>query len=337
MNILILGGTRFIGPYHVRAAIARGHRVAVFNRGQSAADLPQEVERLVGDRDNDLSSIRNRDWDAVIDLCAYGPGWVRSLGEALQGRVKHYTFISTNAVYENPSANDITTEDSPLLSFQGNADPYSLTAPTSLHEYGALKVLCEREAEKQFPGKTLVVRPGWIFGPGNFNAPFIYWPARMERGGEMLATGDPSTPIQYIDVRDVAEWVIRLVERRQTGTFNALGPAQPTRLDQLVHAAQSVVRSAPKVTWVPSARLAAQEDRAVWSNLLFWSNEPDGYVGMMRMSIERALKAGLTTRSPSVSLADTFAWYRELPAERQAALLSIPWPAYLEREKQLLR
>lgn len=349
LHILILGGTGFIGPHYVRTAVGRGHQVSVFNRGKSEAALPTTVERLVGDRNRDLESIKHRDWDAVVDLATYGPGWVRSLGEALKDRVNHYTFISTAAVYDHPAANDKTSEDSPVLAYQGSADPYSLTA--SGGHYGALKVLCEREAEKQFPSRTLILRPGYIVGPGDPQGYLTYWPVRMENGGEILAAGDPSMPIQFIDARDLAEWAIRMIEKSATGIYNTVGPAALTSFGQMVNVARDTASASPMLTWVPSSWLAAQKDRELWLKLLFWSFESEGFAAIMRMSIERALANGLTTRPMSVTLVDTFEWYKKQPVERQAELLSrrkkkengtgfdvvaISWPTYLEREKEIL-
>jgi 2'-hydroxyisoflavone reductase len=181
LSILILGGTGSIGPYHVHAASERGHRVCVFSRGRSVADLPPGVERLIGDRNNDLRSIAERDWDAVLDIATFGPGWVRSLGQTLKGRVRHYTFVSTISVYDHPEANRTTRETSAVLPYRGSADPYLAT--TEGPDYGALKVLAEHEAEKQFPDRTLVLRPGYIAGPGDTHAPFPYWVLRVQRGG----------------------------------------------------------------------------------------------------------------------------------------------------------
>lgn len=351
LRLLILGGTGFVGSYLVQAATGRGHEVAVFSRGKRDPVLPATVEQLFGDRNGDLASIKDREWDAVIDIPTYGPGWVRNLGVALRGRVKHYTFISTNAVYDNPAAHDSTNEESPVLIYDGSADPYTLTSPNGLREYGALKVLCEIEAERQFPGRTLVLRPGWIFGPQKLSPACIYWPARMEKGGEVLAAGDPLTPIQFVDVRDLAAWLIPMIEKRATGPYNVLGPATPTNLGQLVEAARKATSTASQsVTWVPSSWLAAQKNRELFGNILFWSHEAEGYAGMMRMSIQRALASGFVTRPMTETLVDTFSWFKQLPPEEQSKLLfarapeekdraekiAVPWATYLEREKQLL-
>lgn len=346
LRILILGGTGAIGPYHVRAAVARGHRVAVFSRGQRSVELPATVERLVGDRNGNLRAIGNRDWDAVIDIATFGPGWVRALGEALRDRIRHYTFISTVSVYDKPEANGITHEASPVVAYTGSADPYASVEHVGDH-YGALKVLAEREAEKQFPGKTLVLRPGYIGGPGDTRA-LTYWAVRAQKGGEMLAAGDPLTPVQYIDVRDMAAWAIRLAEQRVTGTYNTVGPATPLTFGQLVEIARETLSPQARATWVPVSWLSARGESQLWGTVLFWQQ---GVGNIMRMSNELALKNGLTTRPVSATLADVLRWYEQQPAEQRNSLTTgfrrkddgsgwtsatMPWTDYLQREKQTL-
>lgn len=344
LRILILGGTGNIGPYHVRAAVQRGHHVSVFSRGRTAADLPASVERLSGDRSGDLSSLEGRDWDAVLDIATFGPSWVRTLGEALRGRVGHYTFISTVSVYDNPAANRLTDETSRVLVYDGKADPYSNIEGES-PDYGALKVLCEREAEKQFPARTLVVRPGYIAGPGDTHAPLPYWVQRMQRGGEVLAAGDPSTPVQFIDVRDLAEWIVRMIERRGTGLYNAVGPVPPTDVLHVIDAARSTAAPPPRVTWVPSSWLATQKDRGLFGGLLFWEINRGALSGI---SNARALAQGLTTRSVKATLADTWRFLQTQPPPAQVTAgyrpkagggferVQLPWPEYLQREKAVL-
>jgi 2'-hydroxyisoflavone reductase len=343
--MLILGGTGAIGPFHVRAALARGHHVAVFSRGKTQADLPAGVERLIGDRNGRLEAIANREWDAVLDLATFGPGWVRSLGQALGERVKHYTFISTVSVYDNPPLDRVTTEDSPVLAYTGKADPYAVVTHVG-EDYGSLKVLCEREAATQFPGRALVLRPGYIGGPGDSRA-LTYWAVRASKGGDMLAGGDSATPVQYLDVRDLAEWAIRLAEARATGTYNAVGPAKPLTLGGLVEAARSTFAPRAKVTWVPAPWLMSQTDPERWGTLLFWSH---GVGQIMRMSNQRALAQGLTTRPIGITLRETLDWYRKQPPDQQASLITgfrrnadgtwsenrASWPDYLSRERELL-
>jgi 2'-hydroxyisoflavone reductase len=346
LRILILGGTGNIGPYHVHAAVARGHRVAVFSRGTRSADLPASVEHLIGNRNGKLDAIENRDWDAVIDIATFGPAWVRSLAQRLKGRIKHYTFISTVSVYDKPEASERTTEDSPVLAYEGTADPYSVIDHVGA-DYGALKVLCEREAERQFPGATLILRPGYIGGPGDTNRALVYWPVRAEHGGEILVADDPATPVQYIDVRDMAEWAIRMIEKGATGTYNTVGPSKPANLRQIVDESCSLVASKPAATWVSGSWLQAQKDRAIWGTLFFWSLAVGN---ITRMSNERALAQGLTTRPVRITLADSLQWYKALPGAERSMLttghkqkedgtwgpVTMLWPEYLKREREVL-
>jgi 2'-hydroxyisoflavone reductase len=342
--MLILGGTGNTGPYYVRAAVARGHDVSVFSRGITQSSLPAQVEYLVGDRNEDLTSIVDRDWDAVIDVATFGPGWVQSLGEAIRDRTKHYTFVSTLSVYENPSTNDLTDEDSAVLSYEGPADPYSIVE--NGEHYGALKALCEVESERQFPGRTAVLRPGFIAGPDETHGVLTFWAARGEMGGELLAAGEPSTPVQYIDVRDMAEWAVRLVERRVTGTYNAVSPIHD--LDRVIGAASSAASTPPRVTWVPIEWLATQSGPGHWGTLRFWEMN-EGHI--TRMSNARAVASGLTYRPVHTTLADTLAWYKQQPSAAQVVLNAgfekdprtgrfsqalVPWPEYLDREREVL-
>lgn len=343
LRILILGGTGFIGPHFVRAAVERGHQVSVFNRGKSRADLPREVNRLYGDRSSNLSSIKGNEWDAVIDLATYVPQWVRTLGETLGQRVRHYTLVSSIGVYESPGRNVETHEGSPLVRYQGNLDPYLLSQPGD--QYGPLKALCEREAEKQFPGRTLIIRPGCIFGPGGApNDFFTYWPARTDKGGEVLVASDPWMPIQYIDVRDLAEWSVRMIERSATEIYNVIGPAVSTSFAQFIHTSVSFSSARSTPTWVSPSWLAARPNREMAGQLLFWSFEAEGFANYLRMSNRRALANGLTARPISSTLADTFDWFKRQSMGRQAELLSMrqgtrvpmTWPAYLEYEQATL-
>jgi 2'-hydroxyisoflavone reductase len=347
LRVLILGGTGFIGPSFVKAAVERGHKVSVFSRGKSEAALPAPIERLVGDRNGNLESIRHRDWDAVIDLATYVPSWVRTLGEVLKGRVGHYAFISTSAVYDPLAITGEIRESTPVLRFGGNENPYSVGSPTDLPEYGALKALCEQEGENQFPDRTLILRPGYIVGPGDSQGYLAYWPLRAEKGGEMLVAGNPSTPVQFIDVRDLAAYGIRMIERNARGIYNTVGPATPTNLAQLVKVACTSTSDQPKFAWVPSFWLATQKRSQMWSKLLFWS-ERSPVAWTMRMNIDRALASGLAIRPLSATLSDTLDWHKQQPAEWQAEFLSvassrigsekvpISWDIYLAREKEVL-
>src|SRR5258708_6958259 len=227
LRILILGGTGFSGPFQVQYALSRGHKVTVFNRGKThPGELPKEAEQLIGDRNGQLDALKGRKWDVCIDIPTTLPVWVRDAAQILQGNVDRYVFISTISVYSDVSKPG-SDESAPLLKYEG-ADAMKETQATlrasNFRLYGPLKALAEAEAEKWFPGKALIVRPGLIVGPGDESDRFTYWPVRVDRGGEVLAPGNASDPVQFIDARDLAEWAIRMVEQGTTGTFNATGP-----------------------------------------------------------------------------------------------------------------
>jgi 2'-hydroxyisoflavone reductase len=329
IRILMLGGTGFIGRHFVNAALARGHQVAVFSRGRMSTDFPASVEQLVGDRNTDLKSIENRDWDAVFDLVAYVPNWVRSLGKALQGRVKHYTFVSSVMAYQYPGATD---EKSKAKVYTDSADPYSLTEePIGVQAYGSLKVLCEKEAEAQFPGKVVVLRPDVIAGPGGPANFLTYWAARMEKGGEIIAAGDPKTPVQYIDVRDLAEWGIRLSEGGNTGTFNSVGPAKPMGSGDMLGGIRAAFRVPTTLTWVPTDWLMKQGLIPV-NPLLIWATQV-GTAGSNELNNKKAVANGLTFRSLQTTAVDSLNWYKSLPEERRQTAL----PGVDENNKTLER
>ncbi|WP_089717471.1 NAD-dependent epimerase/dehydratase family protein, partial [Candidatus Entotheonella palauensis] len=217
MQILMLGGTRFLGCHLVEAALNQGHEVTLFNRGQTHPGWFAQVERLQGDRDGDLSALEGRHWDAVIDTCGYVPRLVRASAELLAARVEHYTFISTASVYADPSRHGMdeespvgTLEDERLEDVNGNT-------------YGPLKVLCEQAAEAAMPGRVLTIRSGLIVGPFDPSDRFTYWPVRIAQGGEVLAPAGPGKRIELIDVRDLAEWIVRMAGARATGIYNASG------------------------------------------------------------------------------------------------------------------
>src|SRR5207249_11176514 len=206
LRILILGGTGFTGPYQVRYALSRGHRVTTFNRGKThPGELPNEVEQLVGDRNGQLDALKRRKWDVAIDNPTTLPAWVRDAAQILKGNVERYVLISTISVYADTTKG--ADENAPLAKYDG-ADPYKETfeamKASGYKTYGPLKALSEKEAEKWFPGKTLTIRPGLIVGPRDETDRFTYWPVRIERGGEVLAPGTPNDPVQFIDARDLA-------------------------------------------------------------------------------------------------------------------------------------
>jgi 2'-hydroxyisoflavone reductase len=333
LRLLILGGTGFIGPHQVAYALARGHTVTLFNRGLSPH--PWAVEDLLGDRNTgDLSALQGREWDAVIDNPTTLPFWVRDAGKVLSGRVGHYIFISTISVYaSNETPAD---ETAPLAQYKGQ-DPMAETSATLARDvgglYGPLKAVSEAEAQRQFPGRTAIVRPGLICGPGDETDRFTYWPLRLARGGDTLAPGDGADPVQLIDARDLAEWTVRLAEARTTGVFNAIGPARPLVIRRFLdEVGAGVVAVGARYVWVPASFLETQGVHA-WSDLPVWVPGQGETAGFHRRSIARATAAGLTFRPLEATSADTLTWFGSLPADRQAKRRNGLTP---EREAQVL-
>src|SRR4028119_2505797 len=218
MDLLILGGTRFLGRHLVEEALGRGHRVTLFNRGESTPGLFPDVEELRGERGGDLSPLRGRRWDAAIDTSGYLPREVRHSAELLADSAGHYSFVSSISVYEDFVRTGID-EDAPVLE-PPDPEPEEM----SWELYGGLKVVCERAVEAAMPGRALVVRPGMSVGPHDYTDRFPYWRRRVAEGGDVLAPGDPAQQVQLIDARDRAGWMVRMAEEGRTGVFNATGP-----------------------------------------------------------------------------------------------------------------
>lgn len=335
LDILVLGGTGFTGPHQVRYAVSRGHRVTVFNRGRRQADLPSSVEHLVGDRSTgDLASIQkaNRSWDVVIDNPTTLPFWVRDAGQILKDRTKQYVFISTISTYAHYRSAGMD-EDYELAAYTGTEDPLTIKQATG-GLYGPLKVLSEKEAEKWFPGKVTVIRPGLIVGPGDETDRFTYWPVRVERGGEIAAPGSPNDPVQIIDARDLAQWTIRMAEQPAFGIYNATGPRSPMSMAEMLYGMRGVMPGSHEIsfTWLPVDFLAEEKVRG-WSDMPTWLPMRADNQGWGRVSITRALAKGLTYRPLAETTRDTLAWFKTLPAERQATLRSGLKP---EREAEVL-
>jgi 2'-hydroxyisoflavone reductase len=316
LRILILGGTGFTGPYQVRYALSRGHKVTTFNRGKThPGELPNEVEQLVGDRNGKLDALKGRQWDVVIDNPTTLPAWIRDAAQILQGNVERYVFISTISVYGEVKTGP--DEAAPTEKYEG-ADPYKETLEAmkagGYKTYGPLKGLSEREAEKSFPGKTLIIRPGLIVGARVVTDRFTYWPVRIDKGGEVLAPGSPDDPVQFIDARDLAEWTIRMAENRETGIYNATGPAKPLGIGGMLDGIKDALKSNPNLTWVSEDFLTQQKVQP-WSDMPVWTGRESG---LARAKIDRALSKGLTFRPLAETARDTLAWFKSLPQDRQA-------------------
>jgi 2'-hydroxyisoflavone reductase len=317
MKILVLGGTRFLGRHFVEAALARGYEVTLFTRGQTNPDLFQEAERLAGDRDGELSALEGREWDAAVDTSGYFPRIVRASAELLAGSVPHYTFVSTISVYADLSRP--VDESSPLGTLE---DETVEEFGPEFEYYGPLKALCERAVEDAFGDRALIVRPGYIVGPHDPTDRFTYWPWRVARGGEMLAPAPPERPMQFIDVRDLAGWMLGLVEGHAGGVFNATN--EGVRWEVVLAASPGEAEA----VWAPDEFLLGHGVDEM--ELPLWTADP-AFAAIHEADVSRALAEGLTFRPVEATARDTLEWARgrnghELAAglkpEREAELIA---------------
>lgn len=324
MKLLVMGGTRFLGRAIVDAALAAGHEVTLFNRGQSNPGLYTALETLTGDRDGGLAVLKGRTWDAVIDTCGYVPRLVHDAASLLAEVVALYTFISTISVYADPAVQGID-EYSPLAAMEDES-----VEEINGETYGPLKVLCEQAATKVMHGRALHVRAGLIVGPYDLSDRFSYWPYRVAQGGEVLAPGDPHSPVQFIDVRDIAVWTVQATEKRLTGPYNVTGPTTPVTMGQVLQTCQTVSGSDVTFTWVSDDFLVAN-DVGAYTEIPLWV--PAEMAGYGTVNCQKAMAAGLVTRPLADTVRDTLNWLNGraadvqwrngLKPEREAALLEL--------------
>jgi 2'-hydroxyisoflavone reductase len=338
LNILILGGTVFLGRHVAESALARGHSVTLFNRGSRAVDFHGQVETLRGDRRGELRELEGRRWDAVIDTSGYVPRFVCASAEKLKDAVERYVFISSVSVYsdwegetvdENSPVNRITPEQ---LKAAEEIIPQGPTIAVNYAEaYGGLKALCEAEVERIMPGRAVNVRAGLIVGPYDYSDRFTYWASRIARGGEVLAPGEPDRPKQLIDVRDISEWILHILETKGHGTFNVTGPAYRLDMGALLEACRTAAESDASFTWV-SDRFLLDSGVAPWSEMPLWVPREYERAAIQAVDCGRAIKAGLSFRPLSETILDTLAWDSNRPAqdERHAGLEA-------SKERRLLR
>jgi 2'-hydroxyisoflavone reductase len=322
MRLLILGGTMFLGRHAIDDALARGHDVTLFHRGKTNADLYPELEHILGDRTADVSALRGREFDAVIDTCGYHPRDVTASAEAVRDTVGHYVFVSTISVYADVSKPGVT-EDAPVETI---ADPAN--TELSNETYGGLKALCEQAAEEAMPGRVTVVRPGLIVGPYDPSDRFTYWPVRVARGGEVLAPAPADQPVQIVDARDLAAFLVTAAEKRLTGTYNSTSPGDRFTLGEVLSTSAAVAGTSPSFTWVPTDFLDAQEV-GMWMELplVVWG---EGYEGFNQVDVSRAVAAGHEFRPLADTVSATLDWFAAqedrplragLAAEREAEVL----------------
>ncbi|HVW69847.1 MAG TPA: NAD-dependent epimerase/dehydratase family protein [Steroidobacteraceae bacterium] len=312
-TLLILGGTGFIGPHLTQEALRHGWKVTHFNRGKQIAGGVKGVETLVGDRQGQLDALRGRKWDAVIDDTGYVPKYVKMSAELLAPNVGYCLYISSISAYASFARPNSESSPTAVLS---DPDTETVTDDT----YGPMKALCEQYSRAAFKGRMSIVRPGYIVGPLDPTDRFTYWPVRASKGGEMLAPGTPRDPVQFIDVRDLTSWMMRLVDARANGTFNAVSPPGAFTMGDLIAASQQASpRSGTKATWVSEDFLAAHWKREEL-DIPPWSPMKGDSAGASLTSIDPSVKTGLESRPLAETVRDTLAWFQTLPAERQANL-----------------
>jgi 2'-hydroxyisoflavone reductase len=328
LKILVLGGTGFLGPAIINYARERGHTVTMFNRGRTRPGLFNgEVEALYGNRDPNkdavvkddqgnektyqgLESLKGREWDVVFDDSGYYPRIVKASAELLSPNVGQYVFISSISAYDPAAMKPGDDETAKLAELE---DPTVESMGPGYRNYGGLKALCERAAEAACPGRTTIIRPGFIVGPDDPTGRFTYWPVRVDRGGEVLAPGSPSDSIQLVDVRDLGAWLVRLAEQKTFGVFDALGPAAgQLTMGKLLEACAKATESKHTLTWVPT-EFVVKEGLTPGGDFPIWVPSQGESAGFHNRNISRAIKAGLTFRPIEQTCKDTLGWWKSLP------------------------
>jgi 2'-hydroxyisoflavone reductase len=306
MKLLILGGTKFLGRHAVDAALAAGHDVTIFTRGKTNPDLYPEVEHLTGDRDGDLAALEGRTWDGVVDTSGYVPRILRQSAELLRDAVGRYVFVSSISVYDDFSKP--VDESTPVAQLE---DP---ATEEIMEHYGALKAACETVVDEVYGDRGANVRAGLIVGPFDPTDRFTYWPRRIAAGGDVLGPGDPDAPVQFVDARDLAAWLVKLALEGPGGTFNATGPAERLTFAELLQRATAAIGSDANVVWVDEQKVL---DAGIegWSELPLWL-PGDEYAGMAQADTRRAREAGLTFRPLEETVVDTLAWDRTVEGDR---------------------
>jgi 2'-hydroxyisoflavone reductase len=325
MRILIIGGTRFLGRHLAESALARGHEVTLFNRGKTNPNLFPQLETIIGYREKDLDKLKDRIWEAVIDVAGYVPRIVRLSAEVLKESVSRYVFISTISVYENFTK--IGMDESDPVGKLEDETVEEITGET----YGPLKVLCEKAVQDIFgTERTLIIRPGLIVGPHDPTDRFTYWPVRVARGGDVLAPQKPEAAIQIIDVRDLSEFTIKLIEENASGIYNVTGPDYELTIGKLLEVSKQVSGSDANFRWA-SLEFLKQHNVEEWSDMPAWVPDIEENQGFARMNISKAIQAGLKFRPLEETVRDTLTWAktRSLDQEWRAGLTA-------EREKEVL-
>lgn len=310
MKILILGGTKFLGCHLVDAALAAGHEVTLFNRGRTNPTLFPNVETILGDREQDIEKLSGREWDAVIDVAGYLPRIVRLSAQGVERSVKRYVYISSISAYADFSKIGVNESD-PL----GKLEDESIEEVTG-ETYGPLKALCEKIVQETYGDRALIIRPGLIVGPYDPTDRFTYWPMRVKRGGDIVTPDRPQTPIQVIDVRDLSEFIIKLIEDDASGIYNVTGPDRELFLGEFLDLCKRVTGSVAAFHWA-SREFLQEHGVQHWSDLPVWVPDTGEEAGFLRIGISKALNAGLKFRPLEDTIRDTIAWAETRPTDHE--------------------
>jgi len=320
MNILIIGGTKFLGRHLVDSALARGYNVTLFNRGKTNPGLFPHVETILGDREDDIEKLTGRAWDAVIDVAGYLPRIVRLSASGLERSVGRYVFISSISAYADFKKVGIHESDS-----VGKIEDETFEEITG-ESYGPLKALCEKTVLDLYGDRGLVIRPGLIVGPNDPTDRFTYWPVRVARGGEVLTPEKPEVPVQVVDVRDLSDFIIKLIEANASGIYNATGPDHELTFGAMLEACKKVSDRDAHFNWA-SAEFLKAHNVEEWSDMPVWVPDNEENQGFSRVDVSKAIKAGLTFRPLEETVRDTIEWAKTRPADHE-------WRAGLTKEKE---
>jgi 2'-hydroxyisoflavone reductase len=299
-----------LGVAEVNYALARGHRVTLFNRGRTNPQLFPDVEKLIGDRDNNLTALEGREWDVVIDNSSSIPRWVRQSAGLLKHSASQYIFVSSLSVIADNSV--IGADESIAVAQLEDPTVEQITGET----YGGMKALCEQFTMEEFGDGGTVVRPGLIVGPMDVSDRFTYWPVRIDRGGEVLAPGAPTDPVQIVDVRDLGAWLVRVAEDQYTGVYNATGPAAPMSMAEMLYGIRAATDANVSFTWV-NADFLEEHGVRPWGDMPTWIPPRDGMEGFSTVNCAKAIAHGLTFRPLAETASDTILWWKTLPEERR--------------------
>ncbi|MBU8917688.1 SDR family oxidoreductase [Bacillus sp. FJAT-29953] len=335
MKVLVLGGTRFLGKALVEEGLKRGHEITLFNRGSNKDAFP-DVEQLIGDRDGDVSLLKNCQWDVVMDTCGFVPKQIQKIAEVLGDNILHYTYISSISVYKDWIPHNIAedyhlqtlAQDQLRVVEEGTVSPYEY--------YGALKVLCEAEAEKHWPGRVLNIRAGQLVGPFDYTDRLPYWVQRVAQGGKVLVPGRPDRLVQLIDIKDIAKWVFDMAENRKAGTFNLTGPNEKLTMEELLDTCKAAANSECEWVWADEQFLLERNVQP-WTEMPLWvpehfplEGETEPWKGSFSINIEKAVNEGLTFRALEETIKEIYEWLQAQQAANLKAGIS------LDREQELL-